>query len=218
LLLAAGLVVAGLGVLMTLLHALAGMAAGVVLLTIGFFVAHSVASGWVGRMAAQAKGHAASLYLLAYYAGSSVMGSVGGWAWTHGGCRRWRASRARCSPSRCAWRRMSSAPRNGRPRGLKGLRAWIGGPWPSALPLAVPVRSCTQRMACCSASRRLARFQHWFSHACGQQPCIPRPAPFTATTFSPGGLNPLCTLHHLKNPCGQKLALTLNPSVTFAVR
>lgn len=83
--LVAGLVVAGLGVLMTLLHALAGMAAGVVLLTIGFFVAHSVASGWVGRMAAQAKGHAASLYLLAYYAGSSVMGSVGGWAWTHGG-------------------------------------------------------------------------------------------------------------------------------------
>ena len=83
--LVAGLVVAGLGVLMTLLHALAGMAAGVVLLTIGFFIAHSVASGWVGRMAAQAKGHAASLYLLAYYAGSSVMGSVGGWAWTHGG-------------------------------------------------------------------------------------------------------------------------------------
>jgi YNFM family putative membrane transporter len=72
-------------VLMTLLHALAGMAAGVVLLTFGFFVAHSVASGWVGRMAAQAKRHAASLYLLAYYAGSSVMGSVGGWAWTHGG-------------------------------------------------------------------------------------------------------------------------------------
>jgi YNFM family putative membrane transporter len=56
-----------------------------VLLTIGFFIAHSVASGWVGRMAAQAKGHAASLYLLAYYAGSSLMGSVGGWAWAHGG-------------------------------------------------------------------------------------------------------------------------------------
>lgn len=83
--LVAGIAVAGLGVLTTLLHALAGVAAGVVLLTIGFFIAHSVASGWVGRMAAQAKGHAASLYLLAYYAGSSLMGSVGGWAWAHGG-------------------------------------------------------------------------------------------------------------------------------------
>ena len=80
-----GIVVAGLGVLATLLHALAGMALGVVLLTVGFFIAHSVASGWVGRMASQAKGHAASLYLLAYYAGSSVMGSMGGWAWAHGG-------------------------------------------------------------------------------------------------------------------------------------
>ncbi|WP_093212070.1 MULTISPECIES: MFS transporter [unclassified Variovorax] len=83
--LVAGIAVAGLGVLMTLLHALAGMATGVVFLTIGFFIAHSVASGWVGRMASQAKGHAASLYLLAYYAGSSLMGAVGGWAWTHGG-------------------------------------------------------------------------------------------------------------------------------------
>jgi YNFM family putative membrane transporter len=80
-----GIVLAGLGVLATLLHALAGMALGVVLLTVGFFIAHSVASGWVGRMASQAKGHAASLYLLAYYAGSSVMGSMGGWAWAHGG-------------------------------------------------------------------------------------------------------------------------------------
>ncbi|MDQ0083867.1 YNFM family putative membrane transporter [Variovorax boronicumulans] len=80
-----GTAVAGFGVALTLLHALVGIALGVVLLTIGFFIAHSVASAWVGRMAAHAKGHAASLYLLAYYGGSSLMGSVGGWAWTHGG-------------------------------------------------------------------------------------------------------------------------------------
>jgi MFS family permease len=41
-----GIVVAGVGVLATLLHALAGMALGVVMLTVGFFIAHSVASGW----------------------------------------------------------------------------------------------------------------------------------------------------------------------------
>jgi YNFM family putative membrane transporter len=71
-------------VALTLLHALAGVIAGIVVLTIGFFITHAVASGWVGRMAASAKGHAASLYLLAYYLGSSVMGSVGGWFWSGG--------------------------------------------------------------------------------------------------------------------------------------
>ncbi|MFC6774118.1 hypothetical protein [Methylobacterium gregans] len=74
---------AGLG--LTLLPALPGLIAGVVGVTVGFFVAHAVASGWVGRMAAGAKGHAASLYLLAYYLGSSCLGSAGGLFWTHGG-------------------------------------------------------------------------------------------------------------------------------------
>ena len=58
---------------------------GIIFLTIGFFVSHSVASAWVGRMATAAKGHASSLYLLAYYVGSSVMGSMGGWFWSHDG-------------------------------------------------------------------------------------------------------------------------------------
>jgi YNFM family putative membrane transporter len=44
-----------------------------------------VASGWVGRLAAGNKGHASSLYLLAYYIGSSLAGSAGGWFWAHGG-------------------------------------------------------------------------------------------------------------------------------------
>ena len=42
------------------------------------------AGGWAG-IAAEAKGHAASLYLLAYYLGSSLMGSLGGWFWGRGG-------------------------------------------------------------------------------------------------------------------------------------
>ncbi|CAM5451853.1 Inner membrane transport protein YnfM OS=Afipia felis OX=1035 GN=ynfM_2 PE=3 SV=1 [Afipia felis] len=69
------------GVAVTLLHPLAWIITGIALVTIGFFVAHSVASGWVGRMAANTKGHAASLYLLAYYTGSSIAGWVGGWFW-----------------------------------------------------------------------------------------------------------------------------------------
>ena len=76
------------GAAATSLQNLDGIIAGVAILTIGFFVAHSVASGWVGHMAVSAKGHAASLYLLAYYLGSSIMGSVGGWFWTAG---RWPA-------------------------------------------------------------------------------------------------------------------------------
>jgi YNFM family putative membrane transporter len=70
------------GVGLTLLAPLPAVIGGVAVVTIGFFTAHSVASGWVGRMATEARGHAASLYLLAYYLGSSVMGSVGGWFWT----------------------------------------------------------------------------------------------------------------------------------------
>ena len=57
---------------------------GVVVLTAGFFIAHAVASAWVGRLAQGAKGHASSLYLLTYCIGSSTMGSVGGWFWEYG--------------------------------------------------------------------------------------------------------------------------------------
>ena len=74
---------AGLGT--TLLPTLPAIILGVALVTGGFFVAHAVASGWVGALAETEKGHAASLYLLAYYAGSSVMGSVGGGFWAVAG-------------------------------------------------------------------------------------------------------------------------------------
>lgn len=80
----AGTMIAGIGVGLTLLHAVAGIICGIALLTIGFFIGHSSASSWVARAAAGTKGHAASLYLLAYYLGSSVVGSVGGWFWSAG--------------------------------------------------------------------------------------------------------------------------------------
>jgi len=79
-----GLALCLLGLLLSLSTPLALVVAGVVVLTFGFFLAHAVASGWVGSKARAFKGHAASLYLLAYYIGSSVMGSLGGLAWQAG--------------------------------------------------------------------------------------------------------------------------------------
>ena len=59
--------------------------AGIVVFTFGFFAAHAVASGWVGQMSRGYKALAASLYLLVYYVGSSVLGSLGGRFWTDAG-------------------------------------------------------------------------------------------------------------------------------------
>jgi YNFM family putative membrane transporter len=73
------------GTLLTLASSLALVVAGVILATFGFFAAHSVASGWVGQLARGYKAQAASLYLLAYYLGSSVLGSVGGKCWEFAG-------------------------------------------------------------------------------------------------------------------------------------
>jgi YNFM family putative membrane transporter len=80
-----GAVIALAGLAVTLADPLPLVILGVAGLTIGFFMAHSVASGWVGRLATQNRSHASSLYLLAYYMGASVLGSAGGWAWRWGG-------------------------------------------------------------------------------------------------------------------------------------
>jgi YNFM family putative membrane transporter len=80
-----GLLLTGAGAVITLAPSLWVIIGGVMVLTFGFFMAHSAASSWVGRLAAHSKGHASSLYLLGYYVGSSVAGSVGGWFWAAGG-------------------------------------------------------------------------------------------------------------------------------------
>ncbi|MDQ0563157.1 YNFM family putative membrane transporter [Rhizobium mesoamericanum] len=82
----AGIAIAAAGVAVTLSSALPLVVLGIVLLTSGFFIAHSVASALVGRLALATKGHASALYLLSYYIGSSVAGSVGGYFW---GADRW---------------------------------------------------------------------------------------------------------------------------------
>lgn len=59
--------------------------AGLTALTMGFFAAHGVASGWVGRRAPRARAQATGMYVCAYYAGSSVGGYSGGLAYGAGG-------------------------------------------------------------------------------------------------------------------------------------
>lgn len=66
------------GVLATLSGWLPLALVGLVVLTAGFFGAHAVASGWTTVAAPQARTQAAAVYNLAYYAGSSVFGWLGG--------------------------------------------------------------------------------------------------------------------------------------------
>ncbi len=73
------------GLLLTLAEPLVVVLAGLAVFTAGFFGAHSVASSWIGRRARRARGQASSLYLLLYYLGASVAGTVGGVFWQQAG-------------------------------------------------------------------------------------------------------------------------------------
>ncbi|OXY82382.1 MFS transporter [Oceanimonas doudoroffii] len=84
-LLIASFIISLLGIGLTLFGALIAVLAGMALVTIGFFTGHSAASSAVGPLAKHAKGHASSLYLLFYYLGASVTGTLGGWFWQQGG-------------------------------------------------------------------------------------------------------------------------------------
>ena len=78
----AALAIMGVGISLTLFASLPVIIIGIVIFTIGFFGAHSVASAWVGARAPTARAQAASLYLLAYYLGSSISGTGGGVVWS----------------------------------------------------------------------------------------------------------------------------------------
>ncbi len=69
------------GLLVTLPDSLPAIMVGAALVTIGFFGAHAVASGWVNAQARTRRAQASSLYLLFYQLGSSVLGFVGGLAY-----------------------------------------------------------------------------------------------------------------------------------------
>jgi len=80
-----GFAIMALGTALTETHSLAFVILGVLLVTFGFFGAHSIASGWIGARARHAKAQASSLYLFFYYLGSSVVGTLGGVFWGHFG-------------------------------------------------------------------------------------------------------------------------------------
>ena len=74
----AGTVLMVAGLALTLTQLLALIMAGLLLFTGGFFAAHSIGAGWTGVIATTGRAQAASLYNLAYYLGSSVIGWAGG--------------------------------------------------------------------------------------------------------------------------------------------
>lgn len=80
----AGAAIMAAGIALTLLRPLPGIVLGLAVMTFGFFVAHGVASGWVAARAQRhgATAQATAMYLLAYYAGSSLAGGVAGDVWT----------------------------------------------------------------------------------------------------------------------------------------
>lgn len=84
----AGCVIAVTGVLLTLLPSLPVIIVGLGALTVGFFIIHGLASGWVTARAhasGNSPGQATAFYLFCYYVGSSVFGNLGSTAWTHAG-------------------------------------------------------------------------------------------------------------------------------------
>jgi MFS transporter, YNFM family, putative membrane transport protein len=72
------------GTALTRAGSLPVIVAGIAVLTVGFFGSHSVVSAWVGARAQTGKAQASSMYLFAYYVGSSVVGSLGGVFWSIG--------------------------------------------------------------------------------------------------------------------------------------
>jgi YNFM family putative membrane transporter len=73
------------GAAVTLARPLAVVIVGIALLTVGFFAAQSVASGWVAAHARQGRAQGTSLYLCFYYLGSSIAGWAAGHAWEGAG-------------------------------------------------------------------------------------------------------------------------------------
>ena len=73
------------GIAMTAARPLAVAVAGIGVVTVGYFGAHSVASSWVSRRGGAARAQAAAFYLFFLYVGSSILGSAGGIAWSRAG-------------------------------------------------------------------------------------------------------------------------------------
>ncbi|WP_284390337.1 MFS transporter [Devosia yakushimensis] len=71
----------GIGVFLTIVPSTPVIIAGLAIATMGYFAAHGIASAWVARRALVGRAQASAIYLFAYYLGSSVLGTLGGYAW-----------------------------------------------------------------------------------------------------------------------------------------
>lgn len=80
-LIAAGLLLAALGIALTLVRALPVIVLGLVVLCFGMFVAQAIAPAFVNATAARAKGGASALYLAFYYGGATFGSVLPGFAW-----------------------------------------------------------------------------------------------------------------------------------------
>mgnify|MGYP000285983433 CR=1 FL=1 len=72
----------GTGMAVTMIEDTIVIVIGLAIATTGFFAAHGVASAWVTRRARIGKAQASAIYLVAYYLGASILGTLGGYAWT----------------------------------------------------------------------------------------------------------------------------------------
>lgn len=79
------IIVATAGLTIVLIPSVFTVVLGLILFTFGFFIAHSLTSGWVGNIAHSNKAQASSLYLFFYYTGSSVGGTLAGVFWMQSG-------------------------------------------------------------------------------------------------------------------------------------
>lgn len=73
------------GVVLTTTTPLVVVVLGLIMLTMGFFAAHSAASAWTGLLAGEGKAQGTAMYNLFYYAGSAFIGWVGGFFYIAGG-------------------------------------------------------------------------------------------------------------------------------------
>ncbi|HCH5093005.1 MFS transporter [Vibrio parahaemolyticus] len=80
-----GAVVSMAGMWIAAFESLAAMLIGLLLISFGAFFTHTLAYGWVGQNATQAKATATALYLVHYYAGGSLGGFLLLYCWQHGG-------------------------------------------------------------------------------------------------------------------------------------
>ncbi|MBM3608730.1 MAG: MFS transporter, partial [Alphaproteobacteria bacterium] len=83
--LVASIAITILGTLIMSPDSLLAIGVGLIVLTYGFFGVHSICSGWAPALAERDKAQASSLYLLFYYIGGGVAGSLAGVFWVaHG--------------------------------------------------------------------------------------------------------------------------------------